>query len=165
MYLLRFAAFLPNPELPGPCRNIPGDGALYRRDQVLAHPDLLAEGCWEIEFHRRWLDAGETLHLEPVPLVQFHGPATLRDGMALRFRHGRGYGSSMVLRHRHSPWRHFLGAPLLPPLLIGRIARQVRATGGSWGMMARAFLPLLALTGAWAAGEAVGALTPGERSS
>lgn len=165
MYLLRFGAFLPQGGADGAVRNIPGDGALYRRADILAHPALLAEGFWEIEFHQRWLAAGLTLHLDPSPQLQFHGPAPLHDGMLLRFRHGRGYGAAMVLRHNHSSMRHILGAPLLPALLIGRIARRVHAAGGSVGMVGRAFLPLLALTGAWAAGEATGAASPGRGAS
>lgn len=157
MYLLRFAPFLPHPgQVAKPADNIPGDGAMYRRDQILAHPDLLAEGFWEIEFHRRWLATGECLSFDPGPLVAFRGPATLRDGVLLRYRHGATYGSTMVLRHSHSRMRHILLAPILPLVLTGRVARRAFSTKG----FLRALPALLALTGAWSLGEAVGAIHP-----
>jgi len=159
MYLLRFGMFLPRSgRTPSRVSNIPGDGAIYQRDRILEHPDLLAEGFWEVEFHRRWLDMGGELRFDHRPMVVYHGPATLGDAAKLRYRHGFTYGSTMVLRHRHSQMRHILSAPLLPALLTARIIRRATAAGGGMVLATtRALLPLLALTTAWSLGEAVGA--------
>ncbi|MEO5800816.1 MAG: hypothetical protein ABIZ70_10620 [Gemmatimonadales bacterium] len=160
MYLLRFAPFLPGSEAPATRDNIPGDGALYRREKILEHPDLLAEGFWEIEFHRRWLAAGDSLVFDPTARITFLGPVSLAEGVALRYRHGVTYGSTMVLRHSNSRMRHILLAPILPLVLTGRIARRLKARGGSLAPLIRSLPALLALTSAWSAGEAVGAMRP-----
>ncbi len=158
MYLLRFAAFLPQPGIqPRAVANIPGDGAIYRRADILAHGDLLAEGFWEIEFHRRWLAGGHHLIFDPKSLVRSTTSGALASGMALRYRHGVGYGATMVSRHHHHRLSHVLIAPLLPLLLAGRIAGRAVQRHGGLGLLLRAAAPLLALSGAWSLGEAVGA--------
>ena len=165
MYFLRFSPFLPRAAAAAMVNNIPGDGALYRRDKIVQHPDLLAQGFWEIVFHQRWLATGEQLRFDPAPLVTYHGPAGLRDGAVLRYRHGVTYGSTMVLRHGNSRMRHILGAPLLPLVLCARIARRVVTAGKGVATLLRALPPLLVLTGAWSLGEATGAAQPGRGES
>lgn len=162
MYFLRFSPFLPRAGAVAPASNIPGDGALYRRDRILEHPDLLAEGFWEIEFHQRWLAAGERLLFDPAPLVTYHAPIRLSEGMMLRYRHGVTYGSAKVLRHGNSRLRHLLAAPLLPFLLTARIGHRVIGNGGLRRGLVRALPTLLLLGGAWSLGEASGALRPSE---
>jgi len=165
MYLLRFAHFLPWPDTaPKETSNIPGDGAMYLRSCILEHSDLLAEGFWEIEFHKRWLRAGKRLSLDRSPQLTFVGPATLENAAMLRYRHGVTYGSTMVLRHSHSRMRHILSAPILPLVLIARIAAEVRATGQGLATFLRALPPLLVLTSAWSLGEAIGAARARKRA-
>lgn len=159
MYLLRFAQFLPDRAATAvAATNIPGDGAMYLREKVLEHPDLLAAGFWEIEFHRRWLAAGDRLVLDRRPLVTFHGETDLRAGIALRYHHGVNYGSTMVLRNRSNFMRHVLLAPIVPLVLFSRITRRAARLRGGLVLVLKSVAPLAALTCAWSLGEVIGAI-------
>ena len=53
-YFVRFSAFLPGLwNCVAPAADIPGDNAAYLRTALLQHKDLLTDGFWEVEFHRR----------------------------------------------------------------------------------------------------------------
>ncbi len=158
VYLVRFSSYLPRPGAePKAAENIPGDTAAYRRDAVMRFPDLLADGFWEIEFHRRFAAAGQQLLALPQPLATFRPKRGLGASLLLRYRHGREYGVTRVVRHRHHAWRLILGAPLVPFVLVGRIVRRVMAVPGRRRLMFGAFPALMMISAAWAAGEAAGA--------
>ncbi|MBA2293176.1 MAG: hypothetical protein H0W15_12060 [Gemmatimonadales bacterium] len=166
MYLVRFAPFLPRPgRSDDNARAVPGDGAMYDRSAIMEHPDLLENGFWEVEFHRRWLDAGGRLVQSGEPLVDYRGAPPLVAGMAVRFRHGAEYGATMIHAHGHSRLRHVLAAPALPFLLTGRVLRKALRADISPAVVLRGLIPIVGLTIAWSAGELIGALQGGPPSS
>lgn len=157
VYLLRYSAFLPGAApVPTAVRDIPGDNAAYRRAALLAHPDLLARGFWEVEFHRRFT-IRERLLMLPETLSTFHGPVALGAMMRERFRHGAEFGASRVREHGQSRWRVIGAAPAVPLVLTARVARRARRRPAGARLLASCAPALLALAGAWAAGEAFGA--------
>ncbi|HEY8062888.1 MAG TPA: hypothetical protein VID74_08825 [Gemmatimonadales bacterium] len=158
IYLVRFSAYLPRSGTePHPVRSIPGDTAAYRRDAVVACADLLAEGFWEIEFHRRFAAAGRQLLAIPAALSTFRPNRSFNATVLLRYRHGYEYGVTRVVRHRHRAWRLIVTAPVVPLVLVARILRRVVAARGYAARAIRAFPALAAISLAWAVGEAAGA--------
>ncbi|WP_309671509.1 hypothetical protein [Gemmatimonas sp.] len=156
--LVRFSAFLPGrwPRVMS-AHDIPGDNAAYLRAHLVEHEDLLQDGFWEVEFHRRFARAGKQLLMVPAALATAQGVVDLRALRAHRFAHAVSFGISRVDRHGHSALRIVLAAPLVPLVLAARIARRARAAGVEHGRIRRAIPAVLRLTIAWAAGEAVGA--------
>lgn len=166
MYLVRFAPFLPRPGTRDDnARAVPGDGAMYDRAAVIAHPDLLQDGFWEVEFHRRWLASGRRLMQTGDPLVEYRGQTPLTRGIATRFHHGAEYGATMVRDHGQGRPRHVLGAPVLPFVLAVRVLRKALRADISLGVILRGLVPLLGLTAAWSIGELFGAVRPARRSA
>jgi hypothetical protein len=155
VHLVRFSAFLP--AAAPAAGNIPGDGAAYRRDAVIAHADLLSEGFWEAEFHRRFQRAGAHMIFVPRSLVAFRSSVRLRSAAGLRARHGYGYGMTRVMRHGETAARVLLAAPVVPVVMTGRILRRAsRSPGMLWSAL-RALPVLVVICAAWAWGEAAGA--------
>ncbi len=158
IYLVRFSAYLPN-NLDQITRSadIPGDSAAYRRDAVVAFPDLLTEGFWEVEFHRRFGDQGDKLAYHSRALATFHPARGFFAAVVLRFRHGREHGINRVVKHRHNALQLVLLAPAVPLVLTARVVRRALATPGHRVLVARALAGVLGINAAWAVGEAVGA--------
>ncbi len=158
VYLVRFSAFLPGRGTGSHSdRNIPGDSAAYRRDPVMAHPDLLSAGFWEAEFHRRFHADGSRLILVDDTLSLFRSSVGLRTAMQLRKRHGHGFGMTRVRQHGESPMRVILAAPAVPVVLLVRVLRRAAGSPGAVRIAIRALPALAMLCAAWAWGEASGA--------
>ncbi len=159
VYLARYSAFLPGPAGAPPVRTaeIPGDTAIYRREDLLLDPDLLARGFWEVEFHARLRSRGRHVVRVPDVLADLAGPSALMSAMTRRYRHARLYGGARVRQFGHRPGAITLVAPFVPWILTGRAIR--RAVGNRWGRRAIPLGagPLLLLCLAWAWGEVRGA--------
>jgi len=158
-YLLRFSMFTPDcwPSAAA-ARDIPGDNAAYRRDAALSHADLVREGFWEVEFHRRFEKQGFSLSMVPAALATLVGPVPFAELFRQRFRHGRAFGVSRVQRHGESRAKLLFSAPLVPLVMLVRIARRVMRTPPNRGRFFFALPCLALLSAAWAAGEVDGAL-------
>lgn len=158
IYLARFNAFLPSAQPHDRVTHqIPGDGAIYRRSAVTQHQDLLVQGFWEAEFHRRFEAAGPRPRFVDRALVTFDTSTGVRAAMRLRYLHAFGYGVTRVTEHHERMIHVLLAAPLVPLSLLARcLRRAVRAPKGF--RTAAVGLPaLVLLCVAWAWGEAAGA--------
>ena len=166
-YFVRFSAFLPESVAIGGGRrtDIPGDNAAYDRAAVARHGDLLREGFWEVEFHRRFAREGLMLTIVPGATATMVGPTDFGAVVAQRFAHATAFGRSRVGRHGESIVRIVLGAPVVPVVLLLRIVRRVLPHARYRSQLVRALPWLLVLAAAWALGEAVGALRRGPGSS
>ena len=160
-YLIRFSSFTPHgwPEVAR-ARDVPGDNAVYRRDMLLRHPDLVREGFWEIEFHRRLERDGGFLLMVPNAAALLVGPVPFGALLRQRYRHARDFGGSRVRRHGESRLKLLLAAPLVPFVLLARIGGRVLKGSRERGFFLKAWPPLALLALAWAAGEAAGAVRP-----
>lgn len=164
LHLLRFAPFLPQePAAAQEVADLPGEGAWYLREEILRHRDLLDNGFWEVEFHRRFARDGFRLLFTREPLVAYAPAMSLAAAAHLRYIHGYGHGTTRVLRHHDNKLRILGLAPLVPGVLIARIFRKSGRTRGARREFARSLGPLLVLTAAWALGEARGALAAGSQ--
>ena len=160
-FFARFSSFTPE-RWPGASlvRDIPGDNAAYRREVVVRHRDLVREGFWEAEFHRRFERDGLELRIVPGACATLVGPVSFGTLVGQRFRHGREFGASRVTRHGASRLRLLLSAPVVPLVLLARFGRRAFAVPRNRGRFITAFPWLVVLAMWWAAGEAVGALRP-----
>jgi hypothetical protein len=158
-YFVRFSAFsAPAWTTPARVRDIPGDNAAYDREALVCHPDLLESGFWEVEFHRRFEREGRVLQMEPGARARLVGPVRLGPTMWQRYQHGKVFGASRVLLHGERRLRLLALAPLVPFVLIARVARRVLSAGEERTPFVKALPWIALLTTAWAAGEAIGAL-------
>jgi hypothetical protein len=160
VFYLRYSAFLTAAN--GEARKaeeIPGDNAAYRRDSLDRHSASFADGFWEVDFHRRIRAEGAYLAFVPNADVRFGPSAPLASYVRQRFAHGCFTGSWRVQTGVRSTWQVVGAAPLVPFVLMARIARRVLPRRTDRGRFLHAVPPLLALATAWAIGEAYGAVT------
>lgn len=166
MYLLRFSSFAPvGVASSGTVRDIPGDNAIYRAEDIRRHPDLLDGGFWEVEFHRRFEGEGRRLLLVPDQLAEFSASASLVVRALQRFRHGRQFGATRVINRGESWWRILLASPLVPLVMVQRITQRIGRSSYGLRLVLKSAPALLLLAGAWASGEAVGGLATRWRRS
>ena len=104
--------------------DISADNALYRRAAVLACADLLPDGFWEPNYHRRFEEAGLILEQVPDLVVAHRNRYGVRDFARQRRRHGRVFG-----RHRGEAatpgWRALMVAAS-PAAVVIFAAKQTR---------------------------------------
>ncbi len=159
VFYLRYSAFMPETIGSGPVDGeIAGDNAAYRREALDRHADSFADGFWEVDFHRQIRREGGWLVAVPAATAAFGRSFPLRTIAAHRFAHGRQFGAGRVRGGIRAAWQIVLAAPAVPVVLAARAARRVaRTTTGRWRFIVA--LPwFLLLAGAWASGEAWGAL-------
>jgi hypothetical protein len=162
VFYLRYSTFLTGANgAAQKAEEIPGDNAAYRRDSLDRHAASFGGGFWEVDFHRRIRAEGEYLAFVPNADVRFGPSAPLTSYVRQRFAHGCFTGSWRVKTGVRSMWQVVGAAPLVPFVLMARIARRVMPRRADRGRFLHAVPPLLALATAWAAGEAYGAVTRG----
>ena len=148
------------PAAAGPALALTDCNVSYKR-AVLAE----IANIWSVEFHEPSVhhalhERGKILWFAPTIVVQQQ--RTLQLGAALRDRYefGRLFGSERASQAAPGQrLRYLLSCPLLPLLLVGRVAKEVlRKRVYRWSFVQA--LPVLALICAvWALGEFVGYLT------
>jgi hypothetical protein len=157
-YFLRYSAYLPcDQEESRP--DLAGDNASYKRAAVLSEPELLRDGFWEQEFHRRLLRAGRTLTFVPQMRVRQTASFGFRRFLRQRYQHGRRFGLTR-LRDR-GPWArvfYVAASPLVPAIVLAKVSARVVRNGGHLGRFVAALPILVCFVLAWAAGEAAGYL-------
>lgn len=161
VFFLRYAAFLPSVLADGPIAGeIAGDNAAYRREDLWRNPATLANGFWEHEFHKELRARGLQLWGASGAVADFGRAFPFGVIARHRFAHGREFGRSRLADGSRRAWQIVVGAPLVPALLTTRAARSVaRDRTHVWPFVTA--LPMtMSLAAAWAAGEAVGALSP-----
>jgi hypothetical protein len=159
VYYLRYSAFLPSRVVDGLVSGeIPGDNAAYRREALVRHDDAIADGFFEVLFHRRLRTEGGKLCMRRGVAARFWGGVTLRDAIRHRFAHGRHFGAWRVSVGERSWSQIALAAPLVPFLLALRASGRVMSSAGRRWHFVSALPVFLVIASAWAAGEAFGAL-------
>jgi len=170
-YFLRYSAFLPSGRVaPHEETEIAGDNAMYRGDDLRQHFATFADGFWEIQFHQLLRGEGKKLVMVPAATIEFGRAFTLRAISAQRFAHGRHFGRWRLNTGREGKARIIAATPIVPLVLLARIARRVVnngqpqagsvASGRGQQTLARFVTasPLILWLGAcWALGEARGA--------
>ena len=164
VFFLRYSAFMPGTLGRGRIAGeIAGDNAAYRRDVLDRHAATFEHGFWEVDFHRLLRADGGWLAAVPTARAELAQSFHLRTIAVHRFRHGRQFGAGRVKDGERGVGQVVIAAPLIPFVLALRAGRRVFSRAGSRWRFAAALPWFLILAGAWAAGEACGALRgPGE---
>lgn len=158
IYFLRYIALSP-PKNEQLVEEIAADNALYRRDDLLMHPDLLDLGFWEPSFHARFRKNGQHLLLKPRLMVIHHNRYSSGQFFLQRYAHGRAFGLARAVQLSHMRcWFLILLSPLLPFLFLGKIISAVFKQGTCTRYLAGAFPWLLLFLSGWGLGEARGYL-------
>jgi hypothetical protein len=156
VYLHRYASYL-LPRIDTVALEPPGDNALYRRDRLLALESIIDQGFWEAAVHRALRARGEQLVFAPGAVVEFQGGTRRAAMLARRCAHARRYAAE-----RSKSWTvaqrlvRLAATPLLPAVLLGRIARTLRARGEQLWPWLPACPDLALLLASWSIGEAAG---------
>ncbi|MFN2633156.1 MAG: hypothetical protein ABR610_07050 [Thermoanaerobaculia bacterium] len=155
VHLCRYSAYL-RPFSNRLVSTLPGDNAAYRRGEIERWRPLWAGGFWETEVDAALVASGARLILTPAIVVHHGHSAGFIDFCRNRFAHGIRSGQSRrKTAPRFTTAVRVLGAPLVPFVLLIRIARRAASRGYAARFLAS--LPfLLPFLAAWALGEAVG---------
>lgn len=100
---------------------------VYRRKVLTDHVHLLDEGYWQMTLHGTLVEEGVRFFSVPDMVVRHLGPWNFFYYMHQRFLFSRAYGG--VRAQSQSPVRriaYLLGAPIIPVMLLIRMARTVR---------------------------------------
>jgi len=162
LFYLRYSAFLGAGESGDEVvREIPGDNAAYPRDALERHAASFGDGFWEVDFHRRLRveNSGARLVFVPGARADFGPSASFVSLTRQRFAHGCHSGAWRAHTGVRSVPRIALAAPLVPFVLVARIARRVLSRPAHRGRFLIALPVTFAFAVAWAAGEAWGALS------
>lgn len=137
--------------------DVSADNALYLRKAVLDCSDLLGDGFWEPNYHRRFLAGGMVMEMIPDLVVTHRNRYSAVEFMRQRRRHGRVFG-----RHRSSgssrwmQWARLLASPAAFPIFAFKQTRKVL----SRPVLRAEFLPsafwFYAFMANWCWGEIIG---------
>ena len=160
VFYLRYSEFLNEPEhvrrgVPG----IPADNAAYDGDAIRRFVKTSDDGFWEVEFHRLLHAEGASLAIVPGATARYGRSFPFSTIARHRFHHGRHAGAWRVSHNARPAVVIVAAAPLVPVALAARAWRRVRQSASHRGRFIRSLPAFLALAAAWAAGEAVGAVS------
>lgn len=163
-FLFEYSGYV-EPAERGATTDLPGMNVSYDSRAIAAIEDLLRAGKWESWLHERLLAKEFTLYREPEAVIEHAKDFGVGEFCAQRFHYARAYaamrnGDLGVARRAV----YAAGSPLLVPLLLRRVVRNVRLKQRHQRELVLA-LPLLVLyCVATAAGEVSGYLF-GDRGS
>ncbi|VAW92793.1 hypothetical protein MNBD_GAMMA23-361 [hydrothermal vent metagenome] len=159
IFFLRYISFSP-PQQSREIHEIAADNAVYRRDDILEHDDLLAKGFWEPSFHSRFRNKGMALFLSSDLVVTHRNCYTAGQFFKQRLAHGKEFGLARV-REISTVKRLLLIvlSPALPILFLKKIILSVKQHGAHKSKLLMATPWLLVFLLAWGLGEARGYLS------
>jgi hypothetical protein len=144
----------------------PGENALYRRDRLEALGRPWRRGFWEAEVYPQLRARGERVVMAGDAIVTFAGGSRPAATLLHRLAHARRYAAGRA-RGRGLAYRigRTIAAPVVPAVLLARIARARRAAPDRIRWAMPTLRPSLAIVlMAWALGEVAGLwLGPDER--
>jgi GT2 family glycosyltransferase len=162
-FLCEYSAFM-EPSPAGAVPDLTGMNVSYDREALTEIEDLLREGRWENELHERLRERGYELWGAPRAVIEHAKDFGFREFAAQRYHYSRSYAGRRRELVGARRWAYALGAPLLVPLSLWRIARNVQAKPGYGDVLGRAAPLLVVYAGIWAFGELVGYVFGGGRS-
>jgi hypothetical protein len=161
---LRVTTSRPISSQPVPASRVPGNNMAFRRLDLIETMDVHDGGMFEGLSSARLLAKGRQVVFHPRMLATYSVCDRYNASLATRLHHGRIYASGHV---RGQAWlsrlTHFAKTPLLPIVLTARAAGSLHDSGGLSKRMATLFWVVL-MEGAWALGEAVGAISGAGKS-
>lgn len=156
IFLLRYWQYATS-ERRGDAVEIAADNAVYRREELLTYDELLDQGFWEPEFHKRFRERGLHLVLDPDLKVIHRNRYTFGQFAAQRIEHGTEFGRARAAGQTAAGnLAFFLLSPLLPLVFLRKIVfGAVRhAEYRPWTL--RALPSLVGFLACWGYGESKG---------
>lgn len=158
-YFVDFFRYAP-PLRQGPSPSLTVCNVAYRRCDLEA-----CDGLWQRIFHETAVNdalrrRGGALWLTPEARVTMHRQPRLGAALYERYAFGRLFGATRLeFVARSKGLVYTVAAPVLPLLLLGRMARKALPSRILRGPFLRSLVPLVLLVLAWSWGEWLGYLT------
>jgi hypothetical protein len=158
VYFCRYSRYMPPFDQ---CfqEDLPGTNCSYKRASLDGLQKEMADGFWETFVHRKMRSRGEQLFCDPQILVEHVGPTSAMSFLGVRFAHGRRFAARRAVEL--SPGQRIfrtLASPLVPFLMLQRIAAQVWARRRNRARFLSSLPLLMAFLISWSAGEFFGYL-------
>lgn len=158
-YFLRYSAYI-GWQSERRVDDFAGDNASYKRATLPTAPELDGQGFWEQQVHRTLIAAGHALAFVPDIRMTQWASFGFRAFCTQRFQHGREFGNERIQRAAASArLMRIATAPLIPLLILGRIAGRVMRSRRDLGPFLRSFPVIVAFALAWSFGEGIGYIT------
>jgi glycosyltransferase involved in cell wall biosynthesis len=163
VYFLEYNGYLP-PWQDGEVNDLNGANIAYRRQVLLDHRELLREGYWEASLHPRLLIESMKFLSVPRMVVHHRGPFNYGYYLQQRYWFSRAFAGSRSQNLAASKRLVYcLAAPIVPVLLLTRMARRVWQKRCAVGKFIQVLPLLVPAVTIYVAGECVGYLAgPGD---
>lgn len=163
VYFCEYNNYFP-PWREGEWRDLGSANIAYSRALLLKYKELLSAGYWEAGLHPRLMVDGVKFRPAPAMVVYHRGPFNYGYYLRQRYWFSRAFAGT---RSRHMPaWRklaYFVASPLVPFLLLARMAQRVSRQHCHFGKFAQSLPLLTPALCVYVAGELVGYLAgPGD---
>ena len=125
VYFCEYNGALP-PFPAGETTNLNDANIAYPRSVLMAHKSLLDDGYWPMTLHGTLLASGHKMLSVPDMVVYHRGPFPYGYYLGQRFLFSRAY-TGVRAQNKSFVWRltYLLAAPILPAVLLARIALRV----------------------------------------
>ncbi len=156
VYFCEYGRYMP-PIRAGATDDLPGPNVSYKRAALECFRDLLAPATWEPFWHWRLMSEGVELINDPNVVVYHRKHFTLRGFLSERYHYARSFAGRRMVGASLAQRLLFIGgAPLLPPLLLARIALRVWRKGRKRRELLMSLPYIMVFTLSWSWGELIG---------
>lgn len=162
-FLCEYSNYL-EPAPSGAVWDLPGMNVSYDRSALDAIDDLLRAGHWESWLHPRLLERGFELHCLPEAPIEHAKDFDFAEFVSQRYHYARSFAGTRNQQLGTRRVLYAIGTPLLVPLTVWRIGRNVLPRPRFRGVFVRSLPLILTYAIVWAAGETVGYAFGGGRS-
>jgi glycosyltransferase involved in cell wall biosynthesis len=161
VYFCEYNNYLP-PWQDGEWHDLGSANIAYSRAVLLRYKDLLGAGYWEAALHPRLLADGVRFRAVPEMVVHHRGPFDYGYYLQQRYWFSRAFAGARNLPVPHKI-AYFVAAPVVPFLLLARMARRVWQRHCHIQKFTQALPLLIPALFVYVAGEFVGYLAgPGD---
>ena len=161
VYFCEYNNYLP-PWRNGEWHDLGSANIAYSRAVLMKYRDLLGAGYWEAALHPRLLADGVKFRAVPEMVVHHRGPFDYGYYLQQRYWFSRAFAGARQLPAAHKI-AYFLAAPLVPFLLLARMAQRVWRRHCRVEKFAQSLPLLIPALFVYVAGEFVGYLAgPGD---
>jgi len=163
VYFCEYNGYLP-PWREGEVHDLGSANIAYSRAVLLKYEELLSAGYWEAGLHAQLIADGVKFRPSPSMIVHHRGPFDYGYYLRQRYWFSRAFAGA---RSRHLPvsrkMAYFLAAPLMPFLLLARMAQRVLRQHCHFEKFMLSLPLLIPVLMVYVAGEFVGYLAgPGD---
>ena len=161
VYFCEYNNYLP-PWRDGEWHDLGSANIAYSRSVLLKYKELLGVGYWEATLHPRLLADGVKFRSAPEMVVHHRGPFDYGYYLQQRYWFSRAFAGARKLPFSHK-MAYFVAAPVVPFLLLARMAQRVRRRNCRVQKFAQAMPLMIPALFVYVAGEFVGYLAgPGD---